>query len=247
MNKTVLVAAVAALLLAVMLVNAPARLVGFLLPENQVRAAGFEGSLWRGSAARVAVAVPGGWLNLGRVRWEGSRRALLLLRLRLAIDAEWGAQRATGFVILASGNRLGLRDFSLRADAALARQFVPIALDGVLQGTFAHVDIEDAMPQEVQGSLYWRRAAWLAPRGRKPLGDYALALQQGRGDPLQGSVSTRSGPVLADGELSLTGRSYAIDLAIGSQGAMDPGLQQALSLMAEPVSTGYRLRLSGDL
>jgi hypothetical protein len=193
------------------------------------------------------VATPGGWLHLGRVEWRLRPWSLLLFSPRLAIDASWGNQLARGDVILRGGDAVGLRDFELLIDAALVQQLAPVALDGSLRADIARLELAGGEPLETQGRAVWQGAAWLAPAGRKLLGDYALELQQPEAGPLVGTVLTLAGPVTASGSIALEGRVYRIDLDIGSEGAMDPGLQQALSLVAQPVSTGYKLQLDGAL
>lgn len=230
-----------------LLVLAPARLLGFMLPSEQVALSGYSGTLWRGAASRALVATPGGWLHLGRVQWRLRPWSLLLFTPRLTVDAAWGNQIARGDVIVRGGDALGLRDFELRIDAALVQQLAPVALDGTLRLDMERLEIAGGEPLETLGRAVWQGAVWQAPRGRKLLGDYALELLQPEGEPLVGTVLTLAGPVTASGSLTLASRRYGIDLDIGSEGAMDPGLQQALSLVAQPVSTGYKLKLDGAL
>lgn len=230
-----------------LLVLAPARLLGFMLPADQVALSGYSGTVWRGTASRAMLATPGGWLHLGRVQWRLRPWSLLLLSPRLAIDASWGNQLARGDVILRGSDAVGLRNFELRIDAALVQQLAPVALDGSLRADIERLELAGGEPLETRGRAVWQGAAWLAPAGRKLLGDYALELQQPEAEPLVGTVLTLAGPVTASGSIALEGRRYRIDLDIGSEGAMDPGLQQALSLVAQPVSTGYKLQLDGAL
>ena len=241
-------AAIAAVFFIVLLVIlAPARLLGFMLPSEQVALSGYSGTVWRGAASRALVATPGGWLHLGRVQWRLLPWSLLLFSPRLAIDAAWGSQLARGDVIVRGGDAVGLRDFELSIDAALLQQLAPVALDGTLRVDIERLEMAGGEPRETLGRAVWQGAAWQAPRGRKLLGDYALDILQPEAEPLVGNVLTLAGPVTASGTLTLDGKRYVIDLDIGSEGAMDPGLQQALSLVAQPVSTGYKLQLDGAL
>jgi len=81
----------------------------------------------------------------------------------------------------------------------------------------------------------------------KPLGNYALEVEQPAGEPLSAQVLTLSGPVQAAGTVRLQGRNYQVDVLVSSAAAMDPQLQQALSLLAQPESGGYRIRMNGEL
>jgi len=241
------VALVATVLLAFLLTFAPARLLGFLADDQQVSLSGFSGTIWRGTASRALVAMPGGWMHLGRVSWQLRPWSLLLFAPRLTVDTRWGAQVVRGDVIVRGGEDFGFREFEVQADAAIVQQLAPLALDGTLRAEFERLEIKSAQPIEAQGRAVWQGAAWMSPAGRKLLGDYALDLYQENNQPLAGDVITLAGPVTAEGRIELAGRQFSIDLAIGSEGAMDPGLQQALSLVAQPVSTGYKLVLDGEL
>ena len=241
-------AAIAAVVfIALLLALAPDRLLGFLLPPGQVALSGYSGSLWRGSASRALVATPAGWLHLGRLHWQLRPWSLVLFAPRLAIDSAWGSQFLRGDLIVRGGEAVGLRDVELGIDAALLQQLAPVALDGTLRADIERLEISAGEPRETLARAVWQGAAWQAPAGRKLLGDYAMELRQPLGEPLVGTVLTLAGPVTAAGTVTLDGRRYGIDLDIGSEGAMDPGLQQALSLVAQPVSTGYKLRLDGAL
>ena len=44
-----------------LLALAPARLLGFVLPADQVALSGYSGTVWRGTASRAMVATPGRW------------------------------------------------------------------------------------------------------------------------------------------------------------------------------------------
>lgn len=237
----------AAVFLVLFVALAPARLLGFLVPADQLTLSGYTGTLWRGSASRATVAMPGGWMHLGRVQWQLRPWSLLLLSPRVNVDARWGSQLARGDVIVRGGEAFGFRAFEVLVDAALIRQLAPLALDGMLRAEFEHLEIDAGSPLSASGRAVWQGAAWLSPAGRKLLGDYALTLEQADGQALAGEVITLAGPVTAAGRVELDGRAFAIDLDIGSEGAMDPGLQQALSLMAQPVSSGYKLVLNGEL
>lgn len=247
MSKVRLAAVGGLLFLVLLIASAPAHLLGALLPAERVVLSGYAGTLWRGSAARVLVATPGGWFHLGRVNWALKPWSLLLFAPRLDIDANWGRQRIAGELALAGSDAFTLREFEASLDASLVQELAPLALDGLLTANFALLEVDAGLVTEAQGRLVWERASWLSPRGSVPLGSYAMDLGVPQGRSVQGTVLTLSGPVTAEGRIQLDGRSYGVDLAIGSEGAMDPQLQQALSLVARPVATGYQLKLDGEL
>jgi hypothetical protein len=112
------------------------------------------------------------------------------------------------------------------------------------------VEIKRGMPLSIVGRLVWEDATWLSPQGAVPLGTYAVDSRQVERE-LQATILTIMGPLLADGLMGLSHEdeiaSYELSLELGSEGAMNPQLQEALSLLAAPTDTGYRLALQGQL
>jgi hypothetical protein len=233
-------------LLAVLLATAPARLLGYLLPADQLVLQGFSGTVWRGSAARCLVQAGPGLLHLGAVDWELRPLSLLWLAPRLTLNSRWGGQTVTATLVLHGGEDVELYDLSANVPADLLRQFVPVALDGVLSLQLEQLELRDGLPIEGSGRLVWQNGTWLAPNGPVPLGSYALTFSQARGAALVGEILTLAGPVTAEGGVVLEQRNYKIDLLVEGEGSLDDRLRQALSLMARPVGSAYRMELDGD-
>lgn len=231
----------------VLIYTAPARLLASMLPGEQVLLQGYQGTLWHGGASRALVQVGSGYLHLGAVRWRLYPLSLLLLSPRLFIETKWGAQLISGELVLRGARDMDLRDFSASIAADLVRQYAPIVLDGTLSAQFSLLQLRGGLPHAAAGRLVWQGAAWQSPAGMKPLGSYALEVQQPAGEQLAAEVLTLSGPVQASGTVQLQERDYRIDVLVSSTMAMDPQLQQALSLIAQPESGGYRLRMNGKL
>ena len=82
-----------ALLLVLLAASTPARVLPRLLPAESLQLSGMTGTLWRGRAARAAVVVPQGLLDLGELRWKLSPVSLLFLSPAIEIDSERGRQR----------------------------------------------------------------------------------------------------------------------------------------------------------
>jgi len=226
---------------------APARLLAVLLPGEQVLLQGYQGTLWRGSASRALVQVGTGYLHLGTVRWRLHPLSLLLLSPRLDIESKWGTQLISGELALRGGRDLDLRDFSANIAADLVRQYAPITLDGTLAAQFSLLQLREGLPYSAAGRLVWQGGGWQSPSGMRPLGSYALEVEQPAGEPLSAQVLTLSGPVQADGAVRLQEGNYQVDVLVSSMISMDPQLQQALSLIAQPESGGYRVRMNGEL
>ena len=245
-HKTV-VLGLSALLLIVVIVNAPARLLGSLLPAEAAVLSGYSGGLWRGSASRCLIKVPGGYLHMGAVEWSLQPLSLLLLSPSLSISSRWGQQQVSGELTISGSRDVRLADFEANVSAGILQQFLPVALAGELSAQIETLTISDGESREASGTVVWQRGAWISPQGLQGLGSYAIDFTQDDQSPLSGKLITLEGPITADGSVQLTGRAYNVDVAVGSETAMDPQLQRALSLMARPVDDGYHLVLQGEI
>jgi general secretion pathway protein N len=239
---------VLALVLVVSLASAaPARLIALLAPADRVIMQGFGGTLWHGSASRVLVQAGPGYLHLGAVEWALRPLSLLTFRPRLDLRSRWGRQQVSGELVLRGDNEFSLHDLSANLSAELVRHYLPVVLEGDLSFQFATLHLREGLPYHTDGRLVWQGAAWLSPAGIRPLGSYAVELQQSAGEVLAGQVVTLSGPVDATGSLQLSGGDYRVDILVGSAESLDNQLRQALSLVASPEGERYRVNLEGQL
>lgn len=239
---------VLALLFVVALVaNAPARLLGLVVPADQVLLQGFDGTVWDGSASRSLVRTDAGYLHLGRLEWQLEPLSLILFAPRLTLDSQWGGQRISGDLVLRGKQSLDLHGVDARVSAGLLRQFVPVGLSGTLSAQVQTLLLREGLPHAGSGRLVWQQGAWESPQGIQPLGSYALDFSQQAGQPLAAEILTLSGPVTAAGSLRLQDRSYEIEVLVSAENDMDQQLQQALSLIAAPGQDGYRVELDGQL
>lgn len=230
-----------------LVVFAPARLLGLLLPADKIVLQGFEGTVWSGSASRSLIHASTGYLHLGRLQWSLEPLSLVLLAPRLTVHSNWGGQLISGEVVVRGQSSLDLHQVEAQVAAQLLRQFLPVVLTGSLSAQLESLLLREGLPYSGAGRLVWQRGGWQSPQGQQQLGSYALDFQQSAGDALLGEVLTLAGPVEARGTVRLEGRSYEIDILVGSQAGLDPQLEQALSLIAAPGPEGYRVRLEGDL
>lgn len=224
---------------------APARLINYVLPDDQIILQGVAGTVWEGRASRAMVNTPSGFLHLGSIDWTLSALSLLTLSPALNVNSQWGSQRFTGEVTLHNETTYSLQDVQARLAADLLRLFAPVALGGHFDVQLRELEIEDGMPNGGGGRLVWERASWQAPRGPIGLGTYALDFSQESGGPLRGTVITVSGALEADGRVEVDGRQYLIDILVRSDEPLDPQLAEGLMLMATPEGDGYRLKLEG--
>lgn len=246
MSRTLGVAALVLLLLLCLLASAPARLLGLLLPSDQIVLGGFSGTLWRGRVSRCLVRAGPGYVHMGAVQWRLQPLSLLLFAPRLSLASRWGAQTLMAELVLQGQRDLSFADLEANFSADLVRQFVPLALAGTLSLQLEKLHLHDGLPKQAAGRLVWQNGVWLAPDGPLPLGSYSLDFTQDPDGPLLGSVVTLSGPVEASGELELAGRSYNVDIMVRGPDALDARLQQGLSLIAQPVGQAHRIKLDGE-
>ena len=109
-----------------------------------------------------------------------------------------------------------------------------------------HLSLRDGLPYSAEGRLVWQDGGFASPRGRVPLGTYALEFTQQPGEPLLGEIVTVAGSLQAQGSAQLHGRRYKIDLALHGEEPLDAMLRNALDLMAAPENGGYRIRLDSE-
>lgn len=237
----------ALLLLVLLLATAPARLLSWVVPPEQLALEGASGTVWRGQASRAMVAAGSGYLHLGAVHWTLSPLTLFILSPELHLDSVWGTQRLAGDFIYRGEQQVSVTDLDARLPATIVKHWLPLELTGYLLLQVPLLVLEEGLPSEVSGRIIWENGGWVSPQGQRTLGSYAVDIQQLPGGDLLGEVITLGGDLEASGQVSLSGRDYRVDILIGGPGLSDPQLQQALQLVAIPEADRFRVRLEGSL
>jgi hypothetical protein len=237
----------AGLLVLIVLWNAPARLLGFWLPAGVIAAQGYQGSIWKGSVSRSAIAVGEGQFVLGQVRWRLSPLSLLRFSPRINLRTRWGAQSVNAEVTINGDGDFDLRQFSADFPAALAQQWLPVQFGGSVNLLLPELEWSDLRAQSGNGRLVWQAAGWVSQGGLQVLGDYALEFAVGDDGILRGEVITLAGDLKMAGDVALDGRKYTTDLLLTSDQALPRELRAALELMASPTASGYHLKLDSEL
>lgn len=246
MSRSLRAISLVLLLLISLLVSAPARLLGLVLPSGELLMEGFSGTLWRGKANRCLVRTDVGYLHLGAVEWRLRPFSLLLFAPRVTIESHWGSQTLATGLIVRGGGDLDLYELEANVPADLLRQFVPVSLTGNFFVQLNQLKLRAGTPVEGDGRLVWQDGGWISPTGPVPLGSYGLDFSQGEGAPLDAGVITIAGAVNAEGSVQIQDRAYRIDIMITGEEVLDTRLQQALSLMARPVGQGFQVKLDGE-
>lgn len=238
--------ALVALLVVTLVISAPARLLGLVLPVEQVVMQGFAGTLWNGSASRVLLRLPAGYLHLGSVQWSLDPASLVLFAPRLSLRTAWGNQTLSGEVVLRGQADIDLLNLEGRVSADILRHFAPVSITGTLSVQLEQLQLRKGLPYSGNGRLVWQNAAWQSPQGLVPLGSYALDYQQLAGEALLGEVLTLSGPLQANGLVELDARHYELDILLAGEDSLDNQLQNMLTLIAVPEGEDFRITLGGD-
>jgi hypothetical protein len=246
LSRFVWALALALLLLVTLVASTPARVLGWLLPPEQVIMQGFAGTLWQGSASRVLLRLPAGYLHLGTVRWSLQPLSLLLFSPRLALSSAWGSQTLAGELQLRGQRDLDVLNLEGQVAADLLRHFAPVSITGTLALQVEELQLRDGLPYSGDGRLVWQQAGWQSPRGPVPLGTYALEFHQLPGEALLGEVVTVSGPLQANGGAQLQARHYQLDIYLSGEESLDEQLRNMLTLIAVPEGAGFRVKLEGD-
>jgi len=227
-----------------LIVYAPARVLLWVLPGEQVALQGVQGSLWNGRASQCVLRLPQGNFHLGSIAWSLEPSSLLLLAPKLHLNSEWGMQRLSGEVVLRGAQDFDLRDFDLSVAAELLQRFAPVLVEGVLAAQVESLSLRDGLPHEGKGRILWQQGSFRSPKGSVALGSYAVDFHQEAGEPLLGEVVTIEGPLQAAGKVSLNQRQYTVDVFVNSEAQLDPQVKQAFDLMATPVDDGYQVKLA---
>jgi general secretion pathway protein N len=243
-SRNRLIAMATGLFLFVLLANAPARIVGYVLADSGVVASGYSGTLWRGQMKSLVVPVSGQQLQLGAVDWRLSPWSLLLLNANTQFHTSWGRQKVSAELSLSPWRDMVLRDLELTVSARLVRLFLPVELRGMARLTAEQLELSQQGLEGGAGRLVWERARWVGNRNRQALGSYVLEFTVNGSNQVRGQVSSLVGPVIVEGDVELRGSEYDVDLKIRSEEGLSSELRSALELMAAATHSGYHVKFS---
>ena len=247
------------LLLTLLVVQAPARPLKWLVPRDRLVLSGLAGTLWSGHATRAWLVVEDQPLMLGRVDWQ-FRPWRLLWSEPLSITTSWGNQVLQTDLGVKLSRRLVMSDARINFDAKVLRKFLPIYLGGYAGGTFEHVVWGPTGIEGAQGVISLRDAVWTARSGLIPLGSYRVDLRDApttyaqTAEPdapdrelVKGIVSTEDGSLQLDGIVSLSQVGYEVSLSAKGPVAKDESFLRAVSVLATPTAEGFDVVLQGAL
>lgn len=253
MRGTLAAAIGAVLLIAVLVVTAPAALLDSRISAasgGRMRLANATGTLWNGSGELVAPAAG----TRQSLHWRLDPWPLLRGEIRAQIGS--GSEGALNSTLVYGRDRFELKslDFSIPVESLLRAATAAKIAQSFGGNLSVHVDhlLQLADTLDAQLSLQWDNASVPGPRldTRIALGAVRVDLS-GRGAELSGPVRNSGGEVSIDGELSLAAAGAAkLDATLRPRGAT----RERSEMVAAALSTlgasdgqgGYRLRWSGS-
>ena len=239
--------ALAALVLLLLLVTAPARLLGHLISPQMLAVSGFSGTIWSGRVASAAVPVAGGRFQLGVLQWQLRPLSLLILAPRLQINTRWGQQRVDAQISVGVTGKVRLSDASVTVPAELARHWLPVQLHGNLNLQTEKLVFVDRQPVAGGGRLVWQQAGWSGGGAPQPLGDYVLEFEVVAAGEVDADIITLAGPVNVEGGAKLYPDRYTVDAQLSNPEGLSRELSNALRLIATPTDSGFDIKLNTAL
>jgi len=221
-------------------VTFPARIVASWLGSSGIHAGGVSGTIWNGRAQVLQIQ----GANIGGVEWK--LHALPLLTAHANVDLK--VTRIDGFAQtkLSVGPTGAMNFKSLTASlplSALPPNAIPGGWNGMLNGRFQELTLEDGWPTQVNGTL---EVMDLTGPARNPskAGSYRILFDPAASsaEVLQGAISDAGdGPLQLNGTLRLKpDRSYALEALIAARPDAPRNLVQTLEFLGPPDAQGRR-------
>ena len=217
--------------LILLLATLPARTVFSWFTNNDIRAAGVEGSIWRGSAATLTI----GHTDFSPVTWRFTPSSLLVLKLGFMVEA----LQPDGFVWtrveVSPLGAIALRDLQAALPVEPFSRTLRIGgLGGELDAHMTEVVLRTGWPRRLDGKVQIKRLRLNIPQTEQ-LGNYVLTFSDQRDDPLVGEIRDMDGPLALEGTLTLTrDRSYLIEGLITPRPSASTQLGNALQFIGPP-------------
>jgi len=214
----------------------------------QIRADGVSGSVWAGSAQRVAF---GGPVPLDDLTWDLAAWRLLTGRIGGDADFHVAGAHVTGTFVASPGGHLAASGVTLKGPMASLVELAPVPILAAEGEMLAHVDeaiFDGRRPRRLQGQFQWENAALVAPV------QVALGTVRGQVTPVDDGahsfeIESSGGQVVIEGGIRLLadGR-YRVDLRLTPARDAPPRIADTLGMVAQRAGNGaFVIRRSGQL
>ena len=224
----------------------PARVAFGVLGLPAEAASGFSGTVWSGTAQRLAV----GGVTLGPVRWSARPLRLLQGQAAALVEATLPDGFLNGTVALGAGGKVSISDLEAAAPIAM---LAPAAGGGQVAARFARLAIKAGRVETAVGTLKVAGVLLPIPTAGRQLGPGTYAVEfdtesLGPDEPLTGLLTDAGGPLEIAGTVKFTPpRSYEITGQAKPRPEAPPELRNALQMLGPATADGaHTLSLAGS-
>ena len=228
------------LLLIALIIQAPARLIQWLVPEQLALQAGhYHGSLWNGRATQVVVGANGAYIAVDTLHWQLQPLSLLLFSPAADIQLQvqqhgQPAQELRGLFHWLGGERWQASDLEITVPAVVVGHFAgAYQLSGQLSLRLAELEAEGDRIEHIDGDVSWQNARWNNGDKWLDFGSLAGELSKQSAD-IQLKLFDLSGPLEIDGQLLLKAdKTVDVKGVVGLRPQAQQEFSQFLPLFAE--------------
>lgn len=237
--------AAAAVFVIALIVQFPARVAVQWFAPSSVSVSGVSGSIWRGNLATANIA----GVDITNVHWRLRLRDILRARLGADIEAELAGGFLNGTVAVASGERVWLHEVTAALSLGAFSHLSSIGpVKGFAQLTLNDATIDAGWINSIDGTISVSGLEYTAV-AQQPLGDHQLVFDQQESLPINGTVTSLSGPFDVNGRVTLQAqRRYELALEIAAGAEADESLRRSLTFIGPANDAGaHSLQISGQL
>lgn len=215
----------------------PASLIVSRLPP-QITLEGVGGSIWSGSATRVAYhGVP-----VGSLTWRSRPAALFTGRLAYDVDVQRTDGFVRGAIAMTLGGAVTAEDVQLSLPlTALNPAAGANAWRGDLEGTVQRARLENGWPVDLVAELGMLRIR--PPQGTMEVGNFAIAFDAGASTPerLVGRVRDTAAPLVVRAQLIVgRDRAYTLEGEVAPRAGAPRAITDSIAFLGPADAMGRR-------
>jgi len=244
-SRRLLIAAAAAAFFLGLIVLFPARLAVAWFAPATFSAAGVQGTVWSGRAARATAA----GIYLAPLSWEFRPAALLGGALGYHVDAQLPGGSVRGDLAVTVTGALRVADLQASVPLESVSRLMPVAqAEGRLRASIEHGRFSGGWPTDLVGTVSVEELVY-RPAGSNSIGNYRVEFLPTEDDGLRGVLADGGGPLEVTGELTLTGeRDYVLQGVVKARPGAPTALANSLRFLGSADAGGRReFSLAGRL
>lgn len=223
---------------------APASIIQNFLPGN-ISTAGISGTIWNGNAQTIVV----NQIGIQNTKW--SANPLSLLAGKIQADVLIDSPNLKGqFETTYSGSSVSARDLLLNGDLSLLMPYFEmygLTINGQFDANFEKLDIENGVPQQVDGTLQTYNTNILGILPLK-LGDITSVFEQ-QVQGMQIRLNNINGELDLNGIITIdTNGTYLADLTLSRNAHTPDQVLQTVQMLGRKIGENtVKLTHSGQL